>query len=463
MNPSDIIEKGKAYGQKRIVKEIMKLLSKASKENVCRAISLAEKLTSESDYKRKARKLRKVIEEDHPAVELIRKILTRLSPSCRDKLIENFFMNEYVLGISKRRAILAEEGFEPPNLFVISPTMRCNLHCPGCYAGEYEQSYGLSFETIDRIMNEAKELGIYFVTVSGGEVFVRPDMLDIYEKHNDMYFQLYTNGTLIDMPTAQRLSRLGNVAPMISLEGFEKETDARRGKGSYRKIMNAMDYLKDAGVIFGISLTETKDNIDLISSDPFIDMVIDKGAMVMWYFQYIPIGRKPHTEIVPTPEQRDALRRRLREIREVKPIFIGDFWNDGPYVGGCIAGGRCYFHINANGDIEPCVFAHFAVDNIENTTLRKALNSKFFKAIRARQPYRENLLTPCMIIDKPEVLREVVAEAGAHPTHPGAETIITTIAPFLDKYSRAYWKIADRVWEEEWVPRIPQKKIAKVA
>jgi len=437
----------------RLVKEIMKVLPKFSVNNLVKMAALAERLTSDEDLKRKAKGMKEFFATGHPSVELAKSIISRLSPTCRDKLIENFFLNESLLGAYKREEILCQTGVEPPYFMVISPTMRCNLSCYGCYAGEYEKNKGLEFELVDRIINEAKELGIYFITISGGEPFVWKHLLDTLEKHNDVYFQIYTNGTLIDENMARSLSQLGNAVPAISIEGLEKRTDERRGKGTFKKIMAAMDFLREEGVVFGGSITETRENIESISSEELVDLLIDKGAMLIWYFQYVPIGRKPKMELMPTPEQRDMLRRRINYLRANKPIFIGDFWNDGPHVDGCIAGGRKYLHINANGDVEPCVFAHFAVDNIRDKSLWDSLNSDFFKAIRARQPYSKNLLTPCMIIDEPGVLRDVVTKCGAHPTHPGAETIVTELKDKLDEYSRAYHKIADQAWEEEWAGR----------
>ncbi len=437
----------------RLVKEIMKILPRFSVNNLVKMAALAERLTSDDDLKRKARGMKEFFATGHPSVNLAKNIINRLSPKCRDKLIQNFFLNESLLGAYRREEILCRTGVEPPFFMVMSPTMRCNLRCYGCYAGEYEQSFGLEFELADRILNEAKELGIYFITISGGEPFVWKHLLEMFEKHNDVYFQIYTNGTLIDEKVAHRLAQLGNAAPVISIEGFEKRTDERRGKGTYEKIMAAMDYLREEGVVFGGSITETRENIELVSSEELVDMLIDKGAMLIWYFQYIPIGRKPKMELMPTPQQRDLLRRRINYLRANKPIFIGDFWNDGPHVDGCIAGGRKYLHVNANGDVEPCVFTHFAVDNIRETSLWDAINSNLFRAIRARQPYSKNLLTPCMIIDQPWVLREVVAKSGAHPTHPGADTIITQLKDQLDEYARAYHEIADPAWEEEWAGR----------
>jgi len=445
-----IRERAKNYAREKLISEIMSLLPKFSTKNVIRMINIGEKLTHDPEYKHNAKRLRELFEQGHPAAILIKDVLNRLSPNAREKLIRNLFINAFLTGINRRKQILEEEGFQPPQFIVISPTMRCNLKCPGCYAGEYEQDVGLPFELIDRILTECKELGMYFNTMSGGEVFTRKDIFDIWKKHDDMYFQVYTNGTMINEKVADKLAELGNVAPMISLEGFEKETDERRGKGTFARIMKAMDLLRERGLVFGASITETRENMDIIGSYEFVDMVIEKGALVMWYFQYIPIGRFPSVDIMPTPAQRDWLRRRIQEIRDSRPIFIGDFWNDGPYVKGCIAGGREYLHINSNGDVEPCVFTHFAVDNIKDKSLKEVINSPFMRGIRKLQPYRENLLTPCMIIDNPEILRRVVNEFHARPTHEGAETIITRLADDLDKYAREYRRYADPAWELEW-------------
>lgn len=444
------MDKAISFSKQKMITEIMSLLPKFSTKNVIRMISIGEKLTNDPEYKYNAKNLRELFEQGHPAAILIKDVISRLSPNCRNKLIKNLFINAFLTGIDKRKAFLEEEGFQPPQFVVISPTMRCNLKCNGCYASEYNQDEGLPYELIDRILTECKELGMYFNVMSGGEPFTRKDIFDIWEKHSDMYFQPYTNGTMINEKVADRLAELGNVAPIISLEGFEKETDERRGKGVFARVMKAMDNLKERGMVFGASITETRENIEKIASYEFVDMLLDKGAMVIWYFQYIPIGRCPSIDIMPTPKQRDWLRRRLKEVRDSRPIFIGDFWNDGPYVKGCIAGGREYLHITSNGDVEPCVFCHFAVDKIQDKSLREILNSPFMKAIRDHQPYRDNLLTPCMIIDTPEILRDVVEKFNAHPTCEGAEEILTKFANELDDYAVEYRKYADPAWEKEW-------------
>ncbi|UCD72244.1 MAG: radical SAM protein [Syntrophobacterales bacterium] len=440
----------KGYSRKLIVRKMVQMLPKLSMKNMSKIIDLGESLITRDDHKAIAESLKNYIEEGHPAVKLIEKVLYKLSPECRYRTIYNLFILALLDKTSVRESLKKELGFRPPFFFVISPTMRCNLKCYGCYAGEYEQASGLSHEVLDRIIREAQELGIHFITFSGGEPFIRADLLDLYEKHRDVIFQVYTNGTLIDEKIAKRLARLGNVAPMISMEGFERETDERRGKGHFEKAMRTMDYLRQEGVLFGSSVTQTRENIYTISSDEFVDMLVEKGAFLIWYFQYIPIGRKPDMSMMLTPQQRDIVRRRLRKIRATKPLFICDFWNDGSYIDGCLAAGREYFHINANGDVEPCVFAHFAVDNINEKSLKEVLASEFFREIRSRQPFSENPLMPCMIIDNPHDLREVVRKCHAYPTHAGAETLITDLAREMDKYAMQYHRIADRTWRNEY-------------
>jgi len=309
----------------------------------------------------------------------------------------------------------------------------------------------MKFELMDRILIEAKELGIHFITISGGEPFYWPHLLRVLEKHDDMAFQIYTNGTLIDERTADRLAELGNAAPCISIEGTQEETDSRRGKSTYDKVMATMDRLWDRGLIFGFSATVTRHNIDTLTKEAFLDRMIEKGCSFGWYFIYVPVGKDPDMELMVTPEQRDRLRRSLKWTRANKPIFVGDFWNDGCWVGGCIAGGREYLHIIYNGDVEPCVFTHFAVDNIKQKPLKEVISSPFFRCIQRKQPFNDNLLRPCMLIDNPHILREVVAETGAHPTHPGAEALITSLADEVDEYAREYGKVADRAWEEEYL------------
>ncbi|HHY94518.1 MAG TPA: radical SAM protein, partial [Firmicutes bacterium] len=203
--------------------------------------------------------------------------------------------------------------------------------------------------------------------------------------------------------------------------------------------------------------------VEEITSDAFIDWLIEKGAFFGWSFHYIPIGRDPDVNLMVTPEQREYLVWRVREIRTTKPYLLADFWNDGDYTLGCIAGGRRYFHITASGDVEPCAFAHFSVDNIKDKSLREVLGNPLFRAYQKRQPFNSNHLLPCPIIDNPQALREIVAESGAHPTHPGAKTVLQDpIASRLDDVSRR-WAERAALIRRRMQERVAEREVAVAA
>ena len=445
----------KAYSARQIIN----LASNASNKNLIRMTKIAERLTSDQDIKREIRGIRRAFEEGHPAIQLAKKLSKGLNKKCRKKLINNLLLKAGIFGKERQHEFAKREGFNPPWFLLISPTMKCNLNCIGCSTREFNPSIELPRETIDRVLNEAKnKMGIYFIVTLGGEMFVREDMFDIWKAHNDMYFQVYSNGTLIDKKVAKKLAEVGNVLVCLSVEGFQEQTDYRRGKGVWDKVMQAMDNLREAGVPFGFSATMTRYNADLITSDEFIDLMIDKGCSIGWYFQYIPIGKNPDISLMPTPEQRNDLRKMVRRVRSTKPLFLGDFWNDGPYSQGCLAG-RTYLHINNKGDVEPCGFVHFAVDglNVHEKSLTEILKAPFYttmrkriQAVDAEDAYSDNLLTPCQIIDQPWVLRGLVKEFGAHATDGGDALLSGDTAKALDKYSKEIHILYDKIWQEEY-------------
>lgn len=435
----------------QVAKRLIPLVSNLSDENVERGLKIIEKLAPNESSKSIALLMKNKWEERHPLAIMLRGALQRADPNCVSKLVTNLLVRYHWYGSKRREEIRTKEGIEVPGTFIFSPTMRCNLRCVGCYAYEYDRNQDLGFELIDRIVSEAEDLGIYWLNLVGGEPFICDEMWEIYRRHNDVIFQVFTNGTLIDKKNAKRIAKLGNILPMLSIEGFEKETDARRGKGVFQKVMEGMDNLREEGVFFGCSSMLTRHNVETVISDEFVDLLIEKGCFMGWHFLYIPVGRDPDLSLMPTPEQRNLMRTRgAPYIRSHKPIFLIDFWNDSPYVGGCIAGGSNYFHINSNGDVEPCVFIHFAVDNIKEKSLKEVLKSPYFRGIRARQPYSKNLLRPCTIIDHPQMLREICEEFHPYPTCEGAESIISSpsICKGLDEYSEETAKLLEPAWEE---------------
>ncbi len=386
------------------------------------------------------------------AFSVIKHVFKTASHNCKRAIVENMVINEGIYGQKKRNLITEKMGFDIPVLIVVSPTQRCPLKCYGCYAAEHPKSEDLSYEVFDRLITEAKQLGIYFFVITGGEPYIYEHIFDIFEKHNDVYFQTYTSAvTLAEKDDVKKIARLGNVLPCISIEGFEEETDQRRGKGHFKRILKAMSQLKEAGVPFGFSATATRENNEKLLSDEFVDFYINQGCSVGYYFQYMPIGRSPVFDLVPTPKQRMYRFERIRQLRKTKPILLADFWCDGPLVGGCLAGGRRYLHINNLGNVEPCVFAQAYDMNIYKHSLVEVLrDSKLFKAIRRRQPYSDNLLRPCMIIDVPECWREAIEESKATLSYPTADNVAKELREKIENFAKEYAGLADPIWEKEY-------------
>jgi len=394
--------------------------------------------------------VKNLVDQNKPGAQLVIDILKDTNPTVLKKLGVNFIVNASWAGVPKQREITQNGGFNVPWFLLVDPTERCNYTCVGCWAGSYDRAHELSFERFDKLMQEAKDLGIYFIVVSGGEPTVYPHLLDIFKKHNDMAFMFYTNGSLINEKYAEKLAEIGNAVPCISLEGFKEKTDWRRGEGAFDKAMKAMDNLKKAGVPFGYSVTETSQNVEEILSDEFVDFMIDKGAKIAWYFQYIPTGRDPDVKLMISPEQRLYSYKRVNYIRANKPLFAADFWNDGPYTGGCIAGSRSYLHITADGGIEPCAFIHLAQGNINEISLKEALQLPFFKEIQKLQPYTDNLLRPCMLVDNPDVFRKIGSLPGVHSTDGTLENMYKDVGKFLDELSKKWEEISRPTFEKDF-------------
>ena len=435
------------YIKKKAIAAVLKKATNVSDKTLIRITKILEKFGNDAS-KAAVKSVREMIEQNTVGYKLLRRIINNVSPIYKEKLIENLIVQGLIMNLKKKEKEQARGGTVPTTV-LISPTMRCNLRCIGCYAANYSMKDDLSFEVVDRIVREGKNMGVAFYTILGGEPMVWPHLFKLFRKHKDTFFQYYTNSTLITEKTAEELLKLGNVLPILSIEGFEKRTDERRGKGVFKKIMNAMDILKRNSIPFGISVAVTSKNAEEISSDKFIDFLIEKGAYVGWFFLYMPVGASPDPKLMPTPKQRLHLYKRDLEIRKTKPIFIIDFWNDAPWVGGCIAG-KEYVHITSTGDVEPCIFTHMAVDNIKNKSLKEVLNSGYFKALRERQPFDENLFLPCQWIDNPKISRDMAKKFKLYPTHPGADDPIKDkkVRQAIDKYAKEVHKVYAPVWKK---------------
>lgn len=387
---------------------------------------------------------------DQKWMKYVNKVLDEVHPNVVKMTALNLGYEAAFKGTKTIRRMRELHQCSIPWVILIDPTSACNLKCTGCWAAEYGHKMNLSFEELDSIITQGKELGIHFYMYTGGEPLVRKaDLIRICEKHNDCAFHAFTNGTLVDEEFCKEMQRVGNLSLSISLEGFEEVNDLRRGEGVFDKVMGAMDLLKASGQIFGTSICYTSKNVETVTSDEFLDMIIEKGCRFTWYFHYMPVGNDAAPQLMPNKEQREYMYHRIRKIRAMeggKPIYAMDFQNDGEFVGGCIAGGRNYCHINANGDVEPCVFVHYSGANIREVSLLDALKQPLFMAYRDRQPFNENHLRPCPMLENPEILRKMIQETGAKSTDLQSPETVENLCGKCDAYAAAWKDCADELW-----------------
>jgi len=367
-------------------------------------------------------------------------------------------------------------GDDPPGFVVISPGKLCNLRCKGCYASSGNDREKLDWEIFDRIITEARDLwGVRFVVISGGEPLAYRSqgkgVLDAAARHPDILFLMYTNGTLIDEEIAVRMAELGNITPAISVEGWQERTNARRGKGTFQRVLTAMSYLWREGVPFGISLTATRENCEEILSDEFLDFFFEEqAAFYGWIFQYMPIGRGFTLDLLPTPEQRAWMWERTWQVIREKRYFLPDFWNLGTCTDGCISAGRMrgYLYFDWDGKVMPCVFVPYSPVNVNDVyaqggTLNDLLEEPFFKAIRGWQDAYgyaattpeeyKNWTMPCPIRDHHADFRRIVEATGPEPEDEAALQAMADPAYYdgLIQYNEAVARLMDPIWEREYL------------
>ena len=412
-------------------------------------------------------------------LDTVEKALTNknISAQVRKKLLR-VFVGRMILRTEEgaKEKFMKEFNFDPPKFVTLSPGKRCNLNCVGCYAGSTSATAEkLDYATVDRIITEKTKLWDgFFTVVSGGEPLMwksdGKSILDLCRDHQDNYFMMYTNGTLIRKDVARQMAELGNITPAISVEGFEELTDARRGKGVYKKILEAMANLREVGVPFGISVTATRQNVEEIFSDEFIDFFFkEQGAVYGWVFQYMPIGRHQSLELMVTPEQRKWMFEREHYFVHEKHVFLPDFWNSGTFSCGCVAGGRPggYIYIEWNGNITPCVFYPYSKNNIKDIyanggNLNDALKSDLMAGIRNWQReygFRKkgdevkNLIAPCSIRDHYEFTHKLIKDTGAKPIDADAAEALKDPLYYkgLVEYDKKFMSLTEDIWRDHYI------------
>lgn len=425
-------------------------LDKDVEKNLPKLIEWAEKIDVQGSVKVQLDVIKRIASDpDNNWYKFALNIWRNIDLDVIKTFFTNFIVYSNIEGKPKRLEVERTHDCNIPWAILLDPTAACNLKCTGCWAADYDAKSSMDFDTLDNIVQQGKAMGTYMYLFTGGEPLVRKaDVIKLCEKHNDCQFMAFTNGTLIDEDFAKEMLRVKNFIPGISIEGFEEQTDARRGKGTFQAIMRAMEILRKYKLPFGASSCYTRKNTEVIASEEFIDFLVERGCLFLWLFIYMPIGVDAVSDWLVTPEQREYMYRQIRKFRQTKPIFTMDFWNDGEYVDGCIAGGRRYCHINANGDIEPCAFIHYSDSNIHTSTLLEAYKSPLFQAYRKNQPFNCNMLRPCPLLDNPDKLVEMVVESGSFSTDMKHPEDVIDLTSKCRNAAEAWAVTADRIWKE---------------
>lgn len=431
----------------------MKYINKDRETNLLKLVDMAQKIMGGSypDYVfDNARELFSHPEEKW--MQFMYKSLDELDPNIVKMHVLNLGYEAGLAGMKRVKEMREKYQCNVPWAILMDPTSACNLHCTGCWAAEYGHQMSLTFDQLDDIITQGKKLGIHFYVMTGGEPLVRKDdIVKLAEKHNDCAFHIFTNGTLIDEEFCKKVKKVGNISFALSVEGYEETNDGRRGEGVFQKVMHAMDIMKANGLLYGVSICYTSKNIEVVTSDKFLDMLIEKGCRLAWYFHYMPVGNDAALDLLPSNEQREYMYHRVREIRGMKTgkqIFAMDFQNDAEFVGGCIAGGKNYLHINPNGDVEPCVFIHYSGANIKEKSLLECLQQPLFMQYHNNMPFNDNMLRPCPMLENPERLRKMVHESGAKSTDMTSPEPVDDLCNKTTPYAERWEKKADELWKE---------------
>lgn len=444
--------------KKAAITKLMNYLLEDPEKNINKIMDTLDKLVPNALFPQQRAAIRNSIETKNNWYQLIMKLMD-LNPEIRDDLLKTFIVDANLLAWGTQEQNRDKYECNIPWAILLDPTSACNLHCTGCWAADYGHALNLSYEDIDSIITQGKELGVHIYIYTGGEPLVRKkDLVKLCEAHPDCAFLCFTNATLIDEDFCQEMIRVKNFVPAISAEGDEASTDSRRGEGVYQKVDQAMDLLREHKLPFGVSICYTSENSPSVTSEEYFDWLIEKGALFAWIFTYMPVGKDAPTNLMPTPEQRERLYLFVDKMRQTKPLFTLDFQHDGEYVGGCIAGGRRYLHINAAGDVEPCVFVHYSNANIHDSSLLDCLRSPLFMQYYYEQPFNDNYMRPCPMLENPECLEHMVTESGAHSTDLVAQESAEELCAKTKPAAEAWAPVAERLWTDEHGPRTANRK-----
>ena len=333
---------------------------------------------------------------------------------------ESAFMLKFAAAVriaSGKRRKAEDAGEHIPPFLIASITSKCNLHCAGCYSRcnnatvDSEPVQQLTAGEWLRIFDEADDMGISFILLAGGEPMLRRDIIEAAGKKQNILFPIFTNGTFIDEKYFDLFDRCRNLVPIMSIEGNKEITDNRRGKGVYDRLIANMGEFSKRGLIFGASVTVTTGNYKEVTSDDFINGLSDRGCRAVIFVEYVPVTEES-TGLAPTDTEREYLMQEIQRLRRERPemVYIA-FPGDEKSSGGCVAGGRGFFHINSHGGAEPCPFSPYSDVNIRNGSLRDALHSPLFRALQEGDILLDDHKGGCVLYEKRELVEAIIAEA----------------------------------------------------
>lgn len=314
---------------------------------------------------------------------------------------------------NRRKKQLKKWGRSIPPFLIASITPDCNLSCAGCYACKNNkinkpQGKMLTAGEWEAFFCEAARFGVLFVLLAGGEPFLRPDILQAAARQRSLLFPIFTNATLINNETVKMLHKNRNLLPILSLEGGEKETDTRRGKGVYAAVTMAMQKLVEKHLLFGVSLTVTSLNWQQLLSNAFIKEQAAKGCRVFFYVEYVPADNDPEKTL--SAGEQVLFLQQLEKRRQDNPgLLLISFPGDEAVMGGCLAAGRGFFHINAFGQAEACPFIPYSDTNIKSG-FAKVLASPFFSRLREANLQNNPHVGGCALYSQEQHIKALLAQ-----------------------------------------------------
>lgn len=283
----------------------------------------------------------------------------------------------------RRRKKWLQRGVQVPPMLIYSVTAECNLDCQGCYARllHAPKNGELNAKQFAEVIRQADEIGVSYILTAGGEPFLRSELLEVTGRHPNIIFTPFTNGLMVNDSHIRALKKQRHVVSIVSFEGFEFETDRRRGEGVYENGLRLIRRFQEEGIYYGVSITTTRGNLDTTTSEEFIGRLAEQGCKIFFFINYIPV-EKGTDDMVLTQEQVNILNQRMTAFRRQYQALFLAFPGSEIDLGGCLAGGKGFVHINAEGDVEPCPFSPYSDASLKDMPLIEALKSPLLKAVR---------------------------------------------------------------------------------